>query len=428
MKKKKIVVIGAGAAGLVAAGRAAELGAEVILLEHSDKPGRKLAITGKGRCNLTNDTDLTDFLSHFFPHGRFLRQAFATCFTTETIQFFQSIGISTVTERGGRVFPREAKAPQIVDALVRWNRENGVQLQQGFSASSLRIEKDRLVGVDVCKTETVKNKIRKRPATSRFFDADRIILATGGASYPATGSTGDGYRLAKSAGHSITAVRPALVPLETKGDLSAKMTNLSLKNISVKLWVDGKKKREIFGELKFTAFGLTGPVILTISHEVVDALDDNRRVALTIDLKPALDDRKIEARLLREFDQSGKKSFRNILKELMPRAMINCCVESLNIPPEKPGNQINARERKKLKAWLKELRFDITGYRPFSEAIITAGGVSLKEVNPNTMESRLVKGLYFAGEVLDIQADTGGYNLQAAFSTGFLAARSALND
>jgi len=425
--KRKIVVIGAGAAGLTAAGRLAELGGDVVLFEHGNRPGQKLAITGKGRCNLTNIVDLPEFLNHFHPHGRFLRQAFSAHFTEETIRFFDSIGVPTVTERGGRVFPADNQAKNVVEALVQWNNRNGVLIYQNLSVEKLLVESGKVTGVKTCKTEVVKNKIRKNHTTEQIFEADAVIVTTGGASYPATGSTGDGYRLAKAVGHTVSTIRPALVPLETAGDLAGKMKDLSLKNVTAKVWINGKKKNEAFGEMKFTKFGLTGPIILTLSGEVVDALEAGHKAALTIDLKPALDDKKLDARLLREFDQHGKRQFRKILKELMPMAMIPHCMENLGILPDKPGHQINAEDRKRLKNWLKELRFEISGYRPFSEAIITAGGIVLKEVDPKTMESRKVKDLYFAGEVLDIQADTGGYNLQAAFSTGRLAAESAIS-
>ncbi|MBU3917755.1 NAD(P)/FAD-dependent oxidoreductase [bacterium] len=427
MEKTDIIVIGAGAAGLMAAGRAAEKGARVLLLEHQEKPGRKLAITGKGRCNLTNSIDLPEFLKHFQPNGRFLRQAFSAFFSKQTIDFFNQQGVPTVVERGGRVFPSSGKAMDVVNALVSWNEKNGVVIQKRTSAEELLLENNVIKGLKICPTSSHKGKIIKNKTMSLIIKADKVIIATGGISYPATGSTGDGYRLAESVGHSIVPVRPALVALETSDKRSEKIQDTALKNVNVIAWVNGKKQAEAFGEMTFMSFGLSGPVILTLSGGIVDALNEGGKVFITIDLKPALDPKKLDARLLRELGQHGKKQFQTIMKELLPKNMIDFCLDELKISPLKPCNQISAEERKNLRVWLKELRFEITGYRPFSEAIITAGGVRVQEINPKTMESRKVKNLFFAGEVLDIQADTGGYNLQAAFSTGWLAAESAVN-
>ncbi len=426
MKKTDIIVIGAGAAGLMAAGRAAEKGAEVLLLEHQEKPGRKLAITGKGRCNLTNSIDLSEFLKHFQPNGRVLRQAFSIFFSKQTIDFFNQQGVKTTVERGGRVFPSSGKAKDIVDALVNWNKKNGVKIQKKTSAEELLVENGVVKGVKICSTTSRKGKTVKNNTLSQVIKADKVIIATGGISYPATGSTGDGYRLAEKVGHSIIPVRPALVPLETSDNRSKKMVDTALKNVNVIAWVNGKKQAEAFGEMTFMKFGLSGPVILTLSSGIVDALDEGGKVSITIDLKPALNPNKLDARLVRDLGQNGKKQFQTILKGLLPKKMIDFCLDELKISPNKPCHQISAEERKKLRFWLKELRFEITGYRPFSEAIITAGGVKVQEINPKTMESRKVKNLFLVGETLDIQADTGGYNLQAAFSTGWLAAESAI--
>jgi predicted Rossmann fold flavoprotein len=252
-----------------------------------------------------------------------------------------------------------------------------------------------------------------------------VIITTGGASYPGTGSTGDGYKFAKSLGHTVTPVRPALVPLETSGKIAPKLRGLSLRNVKASMIVDGKIKASAFGEMLFTHFGLSGPIILTLSRQVVDALQERCQVEISIDLKPALDELKLDARLRRDFDAHGKRQYRNLLKGLLPRKLIPICISATEIAPDKQAHQINANERKRLLAWLKDVRFTITGHRSFNQAIITAGGVSTREVDPRTMASRLVKGLFFAGEVLDLDADTGGYNLQAAFSTGWLAGRSA---
>jgi predicted Rossmann fold flavoprotein len=252
-----------------------------------------------------------------------------------------------------------------------------------------------------------------------------VIVATGGASYPGTGSTGDGYRLAAAVGHTIVPIRPALVPLETAGDVAPRLQGLSLRNVTARVWVDGEKRAEAFGEMLFTHFGLSGPIILSLSKRVVDALRLGQDVTLAIDLKPALDERKLDARLLRELDARGKQQFRTLLKSLLPRKLIPVCIALTGIPPHKAGHQITAGERKRLRGWLKDFRLQVTGHRPFSEALITAGGVDTAQVDPRTMASRLVAGLYFAGEVLDVDADTGGYNLQAAFSTGRMAGESA---
>ena len=252
-----------------------------------------------------------------------------------------------------------------------------------------------------------------------------MIVATGGASYPATGSTGDGYRMAQAAGHAIVPIRPALVPLETAGDIAPRLQGLTLRNVSVRVWGDGKKLAEAFGEMLFTHFGVSGPITLTLSRQVVDALRLGQQVCLSIDLKPALDEPRLDARLLRDLDAHGKRQFQTLLQDLLPRKLIPVCIDLTGISPHKVGHQIAAQERKQLRTWLKDFRLQVTGYRPFTEAIVTAGGVDTREVDPRTMASRLVKGLYFAGEVLDVDADTGGYNLQAAFSTGWVAGRSA---
>jgi len=411
---RRVIVVGAGASGLMAAGQAAEMGASVLLLEKMDRPGRKLRITGKGRCNLTNVAPVSDFIAHFGPSGCFLRQAFYRFFTSDLLALFEELGVPTVTERGGRVFPVSQEARDVVDALVRWVREGGVQIQTRSSVERLLIEEERVVGV---KTST--------DPTGRTYRADAVIVATGGASYPATGSTGDGYRLAESVGHTLVPVRPALVPLETAGDVAPRLQGLSLRNVTAQTWIAGQEQAELFGEMLFTHFGVSGPIILSLSRQIVDALRQDRRVVLSIDLKPALDGDKLDARLLRDLDAHGKRHFRTLLKGLLPSKLIPVCIDLTGIPPHKEAHQITAQERERLRTWLKDFRLEVTGHRPFSEAIITAGGVETREVDPRTMASRLVEGLYFAGEVLDVDADTGGYNLQAAFSTGWLAGRSA---
>ena len=413
MAKYQVIVVGGGAAGLMAAGQAAEQGAKTLLLEKMRHPGRKLRITGKGRCNLSNTAPIHEFIEHFGPGGQFLRQAFYRFFTPELLAFFDKLGISTVTEQGGRIFPAGGQAPKVVEALIRWVEKCGVTLQTNSLVKRLLIEGGQVKGVQVA------------PSSGQIYHAQALIIATGGASYPGTGSTGDGYRLARAVGHNIVPIRPALVPLETAGDIAPRLQGLSLRNVSVGVWIDGKKEAEAFGEMLFTHFGLSGPIILSLSGQIVDALRKKRRVIISIDLKPALDEHKLDARLLRDLDAHGKRHYRTLLKELLPSKLIPLCIELTDIPPDKIGHQITAQERERLRVWLKDFRLEVSRYRPLQEAIITAGGVDTREVYPRTMASRLVEGLYFAGEVLDIDADTGGYNLQAAFSTGWIAGRAA---
>jgi len=426
LSERRIIVIGGGPAGLMAAGQAAARGVETLLVEKMDQPGRKLRITGKGRCNLTNKAPIEEFIEHFSPDGRFLYPSFSRFFTEDLLDFFDSLGIATVTERGGRVFPVSNDAQEVVDALTWWGQKQGAELRSKSRVDKLLIDHDRVVGVQVSQAPRHGSKVKSQdPSSPTKVLADGVIIATGGASYPGTGSTGDGYRLAKAVGHTIIPIRPALVPLETSGNFAPRLRGLSLRNVNVSMVVDGKKETEAFGEMLFTHFGLSGPIILTLSRQVVDALNDHREVEISIDLKPALDETKLDTRLRRDLDAHGKRQYQTLLKGLLPRKLIPVCVDATGIHPDKQAHQITSAERKSLLAWLKDFRFHITGYRPFSQAIITAGGVSTREIDPRTMASRLVKGLYFAGEVLDLDADTGGYNLQAAFSTGWLAGRSA---
>ncbi len=410
MTGRRVIVVGGGVAGLMAAGQAAEMGADMLLLEKMNHPGRKLRIAGKGRCNLTNVAPVSEFIAHFGPNGRFLRQAFARFFNADLVAFFEELGVRTVAERGGRVFPSSGQAHDVVDALVWWIGKQGVTLRTRSPVKRLLVEGERVVGVQVPR---------------RIYRADAVIVATGGASYPATGSTGDGYRLAQAVGHTIVPIRPALVPLETAGDVAPRLQGLSLRNVTVRVWVNGRKQAEAFGEMLFTHFGVSGPIILSLSRQVVDALRLGQTVVLSIDLKPALDEGKLDARLLRDLDVHGKQQFRTLLKGLLPSKLIPVCLDLTGISPDKLAHQITSEERQRLRAWLKDFRLEVTGHRPFTEAIITAGGVDVREVDSRTMASRLVEGLYFAGEVLDVDADTGGYNLQAAFSTGWVAGRSA---
>ncbi|MCK4837195.1 MAG: NAD(P)/FAD-dependent oxidoreductase [Desulfobulbaceae bacterium] len=410
MTRRKVIVIGGGAAGLMAAGQAAEAGAETLLLEKMKRPGRKICITGKGRCNITNIAEISDFIGHFGKTGNFLRQAFARFFNIELMEFLEGLGLKQVKERGGRVFPASGKAPEVLKVLLKWLKQSGVAIKESSPVEELIIDAGRITGVVV---------------QGRKIPCDAVILATGGASYPVTGSTGDGYRLAGTAGHQVIPIRPALVPLVTAGDIAGRMAELNLRNIKVRMLVNGKKYKEAFGELVFSKFGLTGPVILTLSGYAVDAIQNGDKVTFAIDLKPALDENKLEARLLRDFASRGQEDVASLLRGLLPREMVPICLELTRIPAERKVHSISSKERRRLRSWLKDFRLEVTGFRPFAEAIVTAGGINTKEVDPRTMESRLTKGLFLAGELLDIQGDTGGYNLQAAFSTGWLAGRSA---
>jgi predicted Rossmann fold flavoprotein len=403
---KSVIVVGAGPAGLLAAGRAAEQGARVLVLEKMRSEGRKLLITGKGRCNITNDASSAEFIKHVFPDGRFLRNAFSQFYSKDIISLLQKYGVESTLERGGRYFPAGDKSQDVLRALLEWANELNVEIRTGQRVEKLLTENGTIQGVQ---------------SNGVVFHAEKVILATGGKSYPATGSTGDGYDLAKSVGHTVEKPIPALVPLETKGNLAQNLQGLNLRNVKAVVWVNGKKAGEAFGEMLFTHFGLSGPIILTLSRIVVTALQNKAKVEITVDLKPALDDQKLDNRLLRDLNEHGKKQLANIFRNWLPAFMIPVFIEELKLDPEKAGHQVNSKERKQIRYLLKNLRFEVAKHRPFKEAIITAGGIPTKEIAPKTMESRLVKGLYFAGEIIDLDAETGGYNLQIAWSTGWLA-------
>ena len=410
MNKKTVVVIGGGAAGLMAAGQAAEHGAKVILLEKMKRPGRKICISGKGRCNLTNSAPVSDFIGHFGKNGRFLRQVFARFFAPELVDFFEKRGLGVSLERGGRYFPTSGKAPDILKVLLSWLARLRIEILYNSAVTALITENKKLKGVVTGRGE---------------ISCDAVILATGGASYPGTGSTGDGYRLAETLGHTIVPIRPALVPLEITGGIHPELAGLELRNVGVRLLIDGKKKRQLFGELHFLKYGVSGPTILTLSGDAVDGLREGRKVALVVDLKAALSQQKLDARLIRDFEKRHRENFADVLRGLLPTQLVPLCLEQTAIPAGRLAGEISKKERKRLLQWLKDLRLEVSGHRSFSEAIVTAGGIDLKEVNPRTMESKIVPGLYLAGEVLDLNGNTGGYNLQAAFSTGWLAGCSA---
>lgn len=406
-----VIVVGAGPAGLLAAGRAAELGGKVLLLEKMRQEGRKLLITGKGRCNVTNDASIGDFITHVNPNGRFLRNAFSQFFSKDIIELLHKYDVETTLERGGRYFPASNKSSDVLQALLNWVHELNVDIRCGHRAEKLLAENNKIVGIK---------------ANGLEFKCKSVILATGGKSYPATGSNGDGYELAKQLGHTIEDVRPALVPLETAGKVAQQLQGLNLKNVKAVVWVNDKKVAEDFGEMLFTHFGLSGPIILTLSRTVVDALKEKHKVEITVDLKPALDEQKLDNRLIRDLNEHGKKKISNIIRFWLPSTMVPVFIDLLGLDSEKECHQVSSKERKQIRHLLKNLPFQITNHRSFKEAIITAGGVSRNEISSKTMESKLVKGLYFAGEMIDVDAETGGYNLQIAYSTGWLAGNSCL--
>ena len=400
----KVIVIGGGPAGLMAASTAALYGNEVVLLEKNPRTGRKLIITGKGRCNITNACDNSAFISNVVSNPRFLYSAINGFDTSDTVAFFNSLGVETKVERGNRVFPLSDKAMDVADALLNYARNSGVRIITESPVDGLLTENGEIKGV--------KSKGRK-------YFADAVIIATGGKSYPLTGSTGDGYTLAKSAGHTITDIVPSLVPLVIRGSECEAMQVLSLKNIAVSVISDNKKVFDDFGELVFTHYGVSGPVILSASSHLSDYKTKNYK--LSIDLKPALDFDTLDKRLIRDFEKNNLKEAGNSLGGLLPSKMIPVVLNRWGIDKSTRCNSITKEQRRALIEILKNFEFDIMGTRPIDEAIITRGGVKVSEVNPKSMESKLLKGLYFCGEVLDVDAYTGGFNLQIAFSTGYLA-------
>lgn len=410
---KKVIVIGAGAAGTMAAGTAAENGAEVLLLERNEKIARKVLITGKGRCNVTNNvSDVQSFIQNIPGNGRFLYGAFSSFDNNDVMNFFEEYGVPLKVERGDRVFPVSDKAMDIVDALNRYITNAGVQ-RKTERVTELLIENGIVYGV---KTEL-----------GNTYNADSVIIATGGLSYPRTGSSGDGYKLAKSVGHTVTELRPSLSALVCREGMCSECMGLSLKNVAIKV-IDTKKKKEIyddFGEMLFTHFGVSGPMILSASAHMRDM--EKARYEVYIDLKPALSHEKLDARILRDFADNSNKSISNILALLLPKSMIAPILRIAQIKPSEKANQITKEMRKNLVDAVKSVKLTIMDFNDISEAIVTSGGVKISEINPKTMESKLCQRLYFAGEVIDCDGYTGGFNLQIAFSTGHLAGISASN-
>lgn len=409
MISKKVVVIGAGASGLMASGFAAENGAKVTLIEKNKRVGRKIMITGKGRCNVTNNCDVQNFIRNVPVNGRFLYSALNGFTPQDAFDFFEQLGLQLKTERGNRVFPMSDKAVDVVDTLHDFVIDKGCKIVCD-NAVSLIIENNEIIGVK-CENET--------------YYADSIIICCGGKSYPLTGSTGDGYILAKQAGHTVTELKPSLVPLESKNPDCKSMQGLSLKNVSLKI-VDNKSQKAVysdFGEMLFTHFGMSGPMILSASSQIRDITDG--KYTAVIDLKPALTPEQLDKRLQNDFRENSNKDVSNSFSKLLPRKIIIPILKRWGVPFDKKCNSVTKEERRRLCEILKEFTVEISGFRPIEEAIITSGGVKTSEINPKTMESKLVKGLYFAGEVIDCDAYTGGFNLQIAWSTGRLAGISA---
>lgn len=403
-----VLVIGGGAAGLLAGIAAAQSGAQTVILEKMRRPGKKILITGKGRCNITNNCDLQEFIKNIPGNGRFLNSALRRFTNQDIVQLLEDNGLPTKVERGGRVFPVSDKAADVVDTLVKIYKNYGGRLLTDCKVKNIMAEFGKITGAVT--------------ADGQKFAADAVILAAGGSSYPGTGSDGSGVKLAKALGHTIVPLAPSLVPLESDSPYIAGLQGLSLRNIEGTVYADGKKIGSEFGEMLFTHFGVSGPIILSLSKCVAEAFAKGaQEVELAIDLKPALDKDKLDARLQRDFTQYSRKQMPNGMKDLLPQRLIAPVLDQAFIDEEKFVNQLSRAERRRLVDVLKAFTVPITGTRPIAEAIVTAGGVSLKEIDPKTMESKLIKGLFFAGEVMDIDGYTGGYNLQAAFSTGYAA-------
>ena len=410
----KVIVIGGGPAGMMAAITARENGNEVILLEKMQSLGRKLLITGKGRCNITSSLDMEEFIKNTPGNGMFLYSCYKNYTNRDIIKFLKKQGLDVKEERGNRIFPVTDRSKDVLECFIKRLKELKVEIQYDTQVEEIVIGDGNVVAVKTGK---------------ELIEADKVILATGGKSYPLTGSTGDGYEMVRKIGHKITQIEPSLVPLESyQKDICKKLQGLSLRNVAIKL-VDNSKNKVIyedFGEMIFTHFGVSGPTILSSSAHLVRVKNikekfENKQIELLIDLKPALTDEKLNERILRDFDEYKNKMFKNSLEKLLPQKLIPIIIEKSKIDSDKKVNEITKEERKNLIKILKNFQIQIKGFRTIDEAIITSGGVNVKEINPKTMESKLIKGLYFAGEIIDVDAYTGGFNLQIAYSTGYTA-------
>lgn len=405
---KHIVVIGGGAAGLMCAGKCAQNGFNVTVIEKMNRPGRKLLITGKGRCNVTNACfELDDLISNVPTNPRFLYSAFSHFMPYDTMAFFEDLGVKLKIERGNRVFPESDKASDIVDALVGYCKNGGVKFINGTAKA---FEKEN----GLIKSVVLDDK--------RKIECDDAVICTGGKSYPLTGSTGDGYVLAKSVGHTVTPIKPSLVPLVCSNNFVPKLQGLSLKNVAVTIFENDKEIFSDFGEMLFTHYGVSGPVILSASSHIRNMDKEGYNYKISIDLKPALDFETLDKRILRDFSELSNKDFINSLNKLLPKKLIPVIVLLSGIEPSKKVNQLTKEERHALVSLIKNLQLNVSDFRPVEEAIVTSGGINVKEIDPKTMKSKIIDNLYFAGEVIDVDAYTGGFNLQIAFSTAVLLA------
>lgn len=406
MKKRKTAVIGAGPAGIIAAGFSSEKGNDVTLYEKNDKIGKKLFITGKGRCNVTNSGDVEELLEAISYNKSFMYSSLYTFTNYDIMSLIESYGVKLKVERGNRVFPESDKSSDILKAFNKFLKEKDVKIKYESEVKEIIKENDKFYII-----------------TDKKEEYDSIIITTGGKSYPVTGSTGDGHRFAKKFGHEITKLKPSLVPIETKDTWIKELQGLSLKNVKITSSVNGKEIYSELGEMIFTHYGISGPIILRMSNFINKYTD--KKINISLDLKPGLDYKKLDNRIIRDFNENLNKSIKNILKELLPNRLIPVILNLSKIDEDKVANQITKEERLLLEKNIKEFPIEFKGFRPIEEAIVTSGGISLKEIDPSTMESKILKNLFFAGEVIDIDAVTGGYNLQVAYSTGYLAGKNS---
>lgn len=413
---KKIIVVGGGPAGMMAAVSASQHGGKVVLLEKMTVVGRKLSITGKGRCNITNIADKQTIIKNMPGNGSFIYSALHKFDNQDVIEFFHSYDVMTKVERGGRVFPESDQAKHVVGAFIKAFKKLNIEVVTGQQVKRIITNNGRATGV------LASNNVE--------YTADAVILATGGASYPGTGSSGDGYHMGELIGHTIIPLKPSLVPLEVGEVWIGELQGLSLKNVTASVIFENKKVADDFGEMLFTHYGLSGPIILSLSKKVAELLNNHpgKEVLIEINLKPALTSEVLDQRIQRDFKKFVRKQLKNSLGELLPAKLISVIIDLAHLDPDKFVHQITKCERVRLEQQITKLTFTITGTRPVSEAIITAGGINVKEINPKTMESKLIEGLYFAGEVIDIDGYTGGFNLQAAFSTGYVAGQNAADN
>lgn len=416
-ERMKVIVIGGGPAGMMSAITSAEQGNQVILMEKMSSLGRKLLITGKGRCNITSSLDMDEFIKNTPGNGRFLYSCYQEFTNQDIIDFLKRQGLDVKEERGNRIFPVTDKSLDVLKAFTKRLKELNVKIEYNMTVEEILVQDSKVIGVK---------------ANGETINADKVILATGGKSYPLTGSTGDGYELAKQLGHTITDIKPSLVPLETHNKkVCQEMQGLSLRNVKIQL-KDIEKNKVIYeeqGEMIFTHFGVSGPTILSSSAHLVrykniEEKFTSKKIVLSIDFKPALSEEKLDARVLRDFDKQKNKQYKNSLDELLPQKLIPIIVEKSKINSNKKVNEITKEERKNLVQLLKQFNLEIKQFRPIDEAIVTSGGVSIKEINPKTMESKIIEGLYFAGEIIDVDSYTGGFNLQIAYSTGYVAGKN----